>query len=353
MNTRRLMVASMALIGMLAPRAGAESYTTNIVDGVTNCVAGNYYVGDAGPFNRLIVTNAGVLDVSLTSGIGHRINGDNNIAIVTGTGSIWAAGLDFTVGKWSSGNRLIVSNGASVRLSNDNNAFFLGSAYKNVFAGDNRVLVTGPGSTLLLPRSFYLGYNDTLGFGGGTSNNSLTIADGAVVTNRSTTGSVSCHIRIGYLFTECTTPADTSSNAVTVTGAGSRWYIYNTKQLANEFYLGHDCPANSLNISAGGQVIMAGTNGNLLMAGCRRKRGNGSEPTSRENDSRTRKWTRTQVTRAASLCGSLAPVTFNVGIKIRKGRRKRTQDRGKIVAERFGIVKSGAILIQSQLSGSV
>jgi T5SS/PEP-CTERM-associated repeat protein len=292
------MVASMALIGMLAPRAGAESYTTNIVDGVTNCVAGNYYVGDAGPFNRLIVTNAGVLDVSLTSGIGHRINGDNNIAIVTGTGSIWAAGLDFTVGKWSSGNRLIVSNGASVRLSNDNNAFFLGSAYKNVFAGDNRVLVTGPGSTLLLPRSFYLGYNDTLGFGGGTSNNSLTIADGAVVTNRSTTGSVSCHIRIGYLFTECTTPAATSSNAVTVTGAGSRWYIYNTKQLANEFYLGHDCPANSLNISAGGQVIMAGTNGNLLMAGCRRKRGNGSEPTSRENDSRTRKWTRTQVTRA-------------------------------------------------------
>jgi hypothetical protein len=44
--------------------AGAETGVTNIVNGVTTNATGPYYVGDTGPLNAQIVTNAGVLNVT-------------------------------------------------------------------------------------------------------------------------------------------------------------------------------------------------------------------------------------------------------------------------------------------------
>lgn len=82
MKTKLLFIAAI-VIGLAATRASAESYTTNIVDGVTNNAGGDYYVGHDGSFNVLIVTNAGIL-IDSNAYMG-ALNGDNNSATVTGS----------------------------------------------------------------------------------------------------------------------------------------------------------------------------------------------------------------------------------------------------------------------------
>jgi len=101
------------------------------------------YVGSNGAFNRLVVSNGGQLR-SVGGFIGEYIgffgptNADNNEAIITGAGSLWQS-VGLFVGNWrNTGNRLVVSNGASM---------FNGHCYIGFQATNSLVLVTGPGST--------------------------------------------------------------------------------------------------------------------------------------------------------------------------------------------------------------
>ena len=45
----------------MAGHLAADTATTNVLDGVTNDVAGPFILGDSGPFNFLLITNAAAL----------------------------------------------------------------------------------------------------------------------------------------------------------------------------------------------------------------------------------------------------------------------------------------------------
>ena len=76
-----------AVLGVMAVGARAETGITNIVDGVTTNVTGPYYVGDTGPLNALLITNAGVVDVTGGKSIvGNSAAANSNNVWVTGLG---------------------------------------------------------------------------------------------------------------------------------------------------------------------------------------------------------------------------------------------------------------------------
>jgi T5SS/PEP-CTERM-associated repeat protein len=99
-----------ALVLCSAVAGHAESYTTNIVNGVTTNVGGVYIVGSTGPFNGLIITNAGVL-INTDGIIGNTAAASNNFALITGSSSIWSNGSQFTVGVTGAFNSVTITNG--------------------------------------------------------------------------------------------------------------------------------------------------------------------------------------------------------------------------------------------------
>ena len=83
--------------------ARAETGVTNIINGVTTNVAG--------PFNGLIVTNAGILNVTGSDSIiGNAAAAGNNFALVTGSGSVWSNRNLLVVGESGADNHDIVLN---------------------------------------------------------------------------------------------------------------------------------------------------------------------------------------------------------------------------------------------------
>jgi len=79
------MAIGCALLGLAAWRADAETGITNTINGITSSSPFSYYVGNSGPYNGLIVTNAGKLLVSASSYVGYGAAASNNTAIVTGS----------------------------------------------------------------------------------------------------------------------------------------------------------------------------------------------------------------------------------------------------------------------------
>ncbi|HEX5223254.1 MAG TPA: GH25 family lysozyme [Verrucomicrobiae bacterium] len=156
------------------------------------------YVGRNGAFNRLVVTNGGHVQ-SFGGWIGEYVsfvgptNADNNEVIVTGTGSLWQLGFGslFVGDARNTGNRLVVSNGASML----NSICYIGFQSTNNF-----VLVTGPGSTWSNSNFIALGQGGggnrllvtngglvfansfECGFGGTAGNNLLRVDDGVLRT---------------------------------------------------------------------------------------------------------------------------------------------------------------------------
>src|ERR1051325_9089025 len=133
------------LIAATASRSSAESNTTNIIDGTTSNVAGDFYVGSyPGTNNVLVVTNSGalnltsgalyvgylndantvtIIDNSLLSSIGANIGidccgiGSGNNSVMVSGGSIWTNSSTLTIGGGSGGssrNQLTISNGGKV-----------------------------------------------------------------------------------------------------------------------------------------------------------------------------------------------------------------------------------------------
>lgn len=113
----------------------------------------NLYVGTNGAFNLLVVSNGARVANKLGS-LGHDSTSTSNAAIVTGFGSIWSNALDLFIGYSGKGNRLTVSNGGWVRSDN----MEIGH---NVSSSTNEVLVTGPGSFCQVQQVLYLGYNSS------------------------------------------------------------------------------------------------------------------------------------------------------------------------------------------------
>ena len=217
---------AVAVCGLLA--AHAET-ATNIVNGVTvNYSDTYYYVGNTGPYNVLIVTNAGRLNCmpGNVSYIGRGESSDNNSALVTGAGSYWRTGY-LNIGLLGAGNSLTISNGSVVETS----GIYVGYE-SNAF--NNAITVTGPGSLLSSEGQFM--------FGEKGQNCTLTITNGGRI-------NVDGDAQIGKDLLVDNNGHAVANNAVAlVTGSGSVW------SNAGSLWVGGNGVGNQLTIAAGGAV---------------------------------------------------------------------------------------------------
>lgn len=157
-------------------------------------------VGNSGGFNRLEIRDGAYLtNRSATIGLGS--GSATNIAIVSGTNSVWDMQwrTDFSyattgamiVGDTSSGNTLIISNGGTVA----DGYTFIGKSSPN-----NTAIITGPGSLWSHTYIWYVGY-----YGSG---NTLLVSNGAAVTGGT-----------------CLVSYQGRNNRVVVTGENSRLQV--------------------------------------------------------------------------------------------------------------------------------
>ena len=126
---------------------------------------------------------------------------DDNSLTVANAGTMLAASGNVVVGVSESGNRLVVSSGATVVASGADGDPASGALIGyNAGASNNSIMVTGAGSTLTSPMGVTVGFNG--------SGSSMVISNG---------GAASSDIgQIGYA-------AASSNNSVLVMGIGSAW----------------------------------------------------------------------------------------------------------------------------------
>ncbi len=221
-NGNRLTIANGGRVADVWGEIGSVSGTDNNLVLVTG--SGSVWsnslgllVGSAGWGNGLAITEGG--QVADTYGyIGFSSSANVNAAGVTGTGSFWNNSADLAVGCFGSGNSLSIDGGGwAVSTSG-----YIGS---NSNANNNTVLVTGSASAW--SNSVYL----MVGlFGAG---NSLTIADSGRVINDA-----------GYIGRY----RSAINNTVSVTGSGSVWNN-------GDLMIGVDGAANHLAIANSGRVV--------------------------------------------------------------------------------------------------
>ena len=126
------------------------------------------YVGYGGSSNSMVISNGAT--VADNSGyIGNNSNASYNIALVTGSNSLWTNQNNIYVGEYGSNNSLVISNGAKV---------VDGRGYIGDYSSGNTVTVTGSNSLWSNSSALYFAYHRGTNFG---TNNSLVISDGATV----------------------------------------------------------------------------------------------------------------------------------------------------------------------------
>jgi fibronectin-binding autotransporter adhesin len=188
---------------------GAGSAWTNV---------GDFNLGYFGSGNQLVVTNGGVVQNAFQSFVGRDIASSNNLATVTGAGSVWSSAGELLLGYSGAANQLVVSNGGVVQN--------LLSGYVGFFANNNAAIVTGTGSVWSNVSLLRVGRDG--------SGNQLTVSDGGVVRS------------VGGVLGSSVTG---SNNLAVVTGAGSLWTN------ASLLTLGDSGSGNQLVVSNGGTVF--------------------------------------------------------------------------------------------------
>jgi fibronectin-binding autotransporter adhesin len=208
--------------GIIGLNAAAQSNEVRLLSSTARWFMGaDLIVGNNGRYNRLVVENGGQV-TNLNGYVGFGFAAKTNIAYVTGANSVWNSQSNLTVGVYSSGNHLIVSNGATV--SADSGVIGL-----NTGANSNSVSLTDPGSSWLLSTYVVVGSNSAA--------NRLVISNGAqVVISDNFNGLV------GYR-------RDASNNMMMVTGPGSLW-----RNDRGQVLVGAESPGNQLVVSNGAVV---------------------------------------------------------------------------------------------------
>jgi T5SS/PEP-CTERM-associated repeat protein len=213
---------------------GAQSGSSNnrlLIDGSNSTLTTlNLTVGSNGSANSLILTNGsvGIVKGDFAQGLG---TSSNNITTVTGTNSFLVViGNVYLGGGNQSGNQLTILDGAQVAAS------FLESdvANGNGPGSNNSILISGNASGISSTLSLGL----DLTFGSGGQNDTLTISDGATVTNRS-----------AYLDSATNGSA---GNTILVTGAGTTW------NNGGDLILGQNGSGNLMTISNNAFVGVVG-----------------------------------------------------------------------------------------------
>lgn len=185
-------------------------------------------VGSNAPGSALLITNGGTL-INGSAVIGR--DASNAVLWVAGPGSMWSntAGLNVGLGTNSSGNLLVVSNGASA---------FAGQAVNlggTVGGGLNRAFVHGAGTLWHLAAA--------LSVGGSSHSNRLEILAGGqlATTAASASGAATLGLNGGAHF-----------NEALVSGAGSLW------SNASPIRVGHNGNSNRLVVANEGQLLTRG-----------------------------------------------------------------------------------------------
>lgn len=154
----------------------ADNNALNVFNpGTALLIRTNLFIGSSGSSNTVTISNGAYMESRGGALIGGTTNATGNTLLVTGTGSRLARSFDvpsgITVGQSSSGNSVVISNGGSVNYS----TFVVGD---QASASNNSVLVTGSGSDL----QGGLGSGiQPLSIGNEGSFNSLTVSDGGRV----------------------------------------------------------------------------------------------------------------------------------------------------------------------------
>ena len=200
-----------------------SSNNTALVTG-TNSVwsCGSLLVGDEGINNKVTINKGGRVTCHYAQ-LGYFNSATGNSVWVSDTNSIWdvsAVSGVLSVGLSSSGNSVVVTNGAQVL----GYFVYLG----NNACNGNTMLVTGPGS--ILSGNCYV-YTGNAG-----NNNTFTVARGGAVSDKF------CYI--SYV-------AGSSNNTVLITDAGSLW------QNSFSTFVGFDGVAGNLIISNGATMKVA------------------------------------------------------------------------------------------------
>jgi T5SS/PEP-CTERM-associated repeat protein len=211
----------------------------------TDTIPFGFYVGYQSRSNLMQITSGGTVFDSY--GVVGSDNGSNNLAVLSGPGSVWNNTTQFMVGSDSFDCRLVVSNGGAVFGGILDS--YLGQL-ASYGANSNSVLVSGSGSIWSNRANLYVGNG---GYG-----NTLVISNGGVVFNSNSW--------LGYQVVV----NDDSNNVAVVTGTGSIWNNAGTLTIGQ----GGDNDAfvsNQLFVTSGGRVIASivnvgspGSLGNVL-----------------------------------------------------------------------------------------
>ncbi|HUJ08458.1 MAG TPA: hypothetical protein VL171_00385 [Verrucomicrobiae bacterium] len=170
----------------------------------------NLYVGDFGSSNVLIIRDGGIVFDSLAY-IGAN-TASNNAVMVTGTGSVWSNRIALEVGYGGTSNKLKIRDNGQVASSNG----YIGA--NSSASSNNVVLVTGTGAL------WRVGH---LEIGAESGHNALTITNGGAVYDSE------CYVGKGL----------NGTNTVLVTGSGSVW------SNSSYLYIGYLAPSNTLTIA--------------------------------------------------------------------------------------------------------
>ena len=204
-----------------------DQAATLTVKGALSVTNETFYVGKVTSNNTLIISDGGVV-TNNNAVIGSSAAATNNSALITGSGSAWFLYGDLIVGEFGSANSMTISNGGQVT----NGLSTLGSVIG--FGGDstgNSVLVTGTNVSGVA--SLWTCVNDlTVGWSG--SSNSLRITQGGGVTSY-----------IGIIGDD----TNATGNSAVVDGSGSYW------SNSNVLLIGVSGSGNSLLITNRGQVM--------------------------------------------------------------------------------------------------
>ncbi|HEX5218164.1 MAG TPA: hypothetical protein VFZ59_01235 [Verrucomicrobiae bacterium] len=212
-------------VGSLGSQVGATNILALVTGpGSTWSNAAELYIGVQGPANQMIVEAGGTVQ-SAAGYVGANFTASNNLALVTDAGSMWSNEVALVIGSFSSHNRLVVSNGALVRVAT--NAVIGPTPNGNA----NSVRVTDANSGWLVGGTLHVGSNSAL--------NQLIITNGGQVSGF---GPISGAVGWGNAG---------SNNLAIVTGVGSVW------SNASFFYVGVNAPANQMVVSNGGMVFSA------------------------------------------------------------------------------------------------
>ena len=193
--------------------------------------SGDLTVGWNGSSNSLVVSGGG----SVTNGqsnngaiIGLNIDSSNNSVVIAGAGSTWKGSGDLQIGSSGSGNSLVISNGATV---GNGQVSYGGVIGLGATSSNNSVLVTGSGSTWSNSGNLQIGYdgssnslvvaagavvstvvNAPLNYGGVIGLNSDSSNNRVLVTGNGSTWTNSGNLTIGNAGT---------GNSLTVANGGS------------------------------------------------------------------------------------------------------------------------------------